>query len=202
MTPTGTAPQPITIPVQRDRGDRVYRALATAAAAFTFAVMALIAVFLLTRGWEALRTAGLGFFTEQGWETGSGRFGIGSMLPYTVVIALVALTIAVPVSIGVALFITECAPRRIRRPLTSLVDVLAAVPSLIYGLWGLFFLQPRLLPLSRWLGDHLGFLPIFRVPGDGPKALSLFAGSSFVAGVVVSLMVIPICTAVMREVFS
>lgn len=202
LTPTGTAPQPITIPVQRDRGDRVYRALATAAAAFTFAVMALIAVFLLTRGWEALRTAGLGFFTEQGWETGSGRFGIGSMLPYTVVIALVALTIAVPVSIGVALFITECAPRRIRRPLTSLVDVLAAVPSLIYGLWGLFFLQPRLLPLSRWLGDHLGFLPIFRVPGDGPKALSLFAGSSFVAGVVVSLMVIPICTAVMREVFS
>lgn len=198
----GPTAEPLAIPVTRDRGDRIYRALATAGGSVTFLLMALIAVFLLTRGWEALSTAGWRFFTEQGWEPGSGRFGIGSMLPYTVVISLVALAISVPVSIGVALFIAECAPRRIRRLLTSLVDVLAAVPSLIYGLWGLFFLQPRLLPLSRWLGDHLGFIPFFGVSGDGPRPLSLFAGSAFVAGVVVSLMVIPICTAVMREVFS
>jgi phosphate transport system permease protein len=193
---------PIDIAVHRDLADRVYRGIATAAAITTFVLMALIGGFLLIRGWDALRVAGWGFFTEQAWEPDAGRFGIGSMLPYTVVIAAIALLIAVPVSIGSSLFVTEYAPRGLRRPLTTLIDVLAAVPSLIYGLWGLFFLQPKMLPLSRWLADKLGFLPIFHVDGGGPKPLSLFAGSPFIAGVVVSLMVIPICTAVMREVFS
>jgi phosphate transport system permease protein len=76
------------------------------------------------------------------------------------------------------------------------------VPSLIYGLWGFFFLQPRIINLSKWLADHLGFIPIFKVPAEGELNVGLFPGSTFIAGVVVSLMVIPICTSVMREVFS
>ena len=165
--------------------------------------MALIGTFLLYRGWKAFRVAGWGFFTETQWLPDQGGvFGIASVLSFTVQIALVALTIAVPVSIATALFITEYAPARLRQILTTTVDLLAAVPSLIYGMWGVFFLQPRLIGLSKWLADHLGFIPLFQVESDGPRPLSLFPGSTFMAGVVVSLMVIPICTAVMREVFS
>ena len=152
---------------------------------------------------QAFRKAGLSFFTEFAWQPDlGGKFGVGAVLPYTIEIALVGLVIAVPVSVLAALFITEYAPRRIKRTLTSIVDLLAAVPSLIYGLWGLFFLQPRLVHLSKWLADHLGFIPIFHVKAQGPKTLSLFPSSTFVAGVVVSLMLIPICTSVMREVFG
>lgn len=194
----------IVLRVERSRADRMFRWAATAAGATTLAVMALIGIFLLIRGFSAFRTAGLGFFTTFEWQPDlGGAFGVGAVLPFTIQIALVALTIAVPVSILAALFITEYAPRRVRRLLTSTVDLLAAVPSLIYGLWGLFFLQPRMVKVSKWLADHLGFLPIFDVDAaEGPRTLSLFPSSTFIAGVIVSLMVIPICTSVMREVFA
>jgi phosphate transport system permease protein len=141
--------------------------------------MALIGTFLIAKAWPALREAQWGFLTETRWNPDGQQFGIASLVLLTFEIAIVALFLAVPVSIGASLFLTEYCPRVLRRPLTSLVDLLAAVPSLIYGLWGLFFLQPRLLPLSNWLSRHLSFIPI-----------------------VVALMVLPICTAVMREVFS
>ncbi len=193
----------IEIRVRRSPTDRAYRAAATAAGATTFILMGLIGAFLLVRGIDAFRKGGFSFFTEFAWQPDlGGKFGVGAILPYTIAIALVALIIAVPVSILAALFITEYAPRRARRLLTSVVDLLAAVPSLIYGLWGLFFLQPRLVKLSKWMADHLGFIPIFRVKAEGPKTLSLFPSSTFIAGVIVSLMLIPICTAVMREVFG
>src|SRR5262249_60405962 len=88
----------------------------------------------------------------------------------------------------------------LRRPLTSLVDLLAALPSLIYGLWGLFFLQPRLVHIADWLAVHLGFIPFFRVQNS--SALSSVTSSTFIVGVVVSLMVIPLATAGMREGFA
>jgi phosphate transport system permease protein len=117
----------------------------------------------------------------------------------TVIIAVIALVLAVPVSICTALFVTEYAPARIRRPLTSFVDVLAAVPSIIYGIWGLYFLQHRVVPFSKWLSTHLGFIPFFHTK-DAHTAS--YSGSSFMAGLIVALMIVPICTAVMREVFS
>jgi phosphate transport system permease protein len=193
----------VTPVIRRSVADRVYRAGSGTAATGTFVIMALIGGFLLVRGYDALRVAGWGFFTEGSWAPDlGGSFGIAAVLPFTVQIALVALTIAVPVSIATALFITDYAPRRMRRFLTGTIDLLAAVPSLIYGLWGLFYLQPRLITLSKWLADHLGFIPFFDVPDDSDTTLSLFPSSTFIAGVVVSLMVIPICTSVMREVFS
>jgi phosphate transport system permease protein len=182
--------------VQRTRGDQVYRLITRAAAITTLVIMALIGTFLIAKAWPALREAQWGFLTETRWNPDGQQFGIASLVLLTFEIAIVALFLAVPVSIGASLFLTEYCPRVLRRPLTSLVDLLAAVPSLIYGLWGLFFLQPRLLPLSNWLSRHLSFIPIFKAqPGN-------FAASTFIAGVVVALMVLPICTAVMREVFS
>ncbi|MBV9950771.1 MAG: phosphate ABC transporter permease subunit PstC [Acidimicrobiia bacterium] len=182
--------------VERSRPDRVYRGVVRSAGIAVLVIMALIGLFLLSEGLPALKEAGFSFLTEQKWNPNEGRFGIASILLGTVMIALVALVIAVPVSIAAALFVTEYAPRKVRGVLTSTIDVLAAVPSLIYGLWGRFFLQPRLVPVSEWLTSHLGFVPIFHTTTD------LFGGTAFTAGVVVSLMTIPITTAVVREVFS
>ena len=120
------------------------------------------------------------------------------MLAYTAVIAVIALALAIPFAIGASLFITEYAPRELRRPLTSLVDLLAAVPSLIYGLWGRFFLQPQLHRREPVAHVHSRLRPDLQ----GRQEQRGFAASTFIAGVVVALMIVPICTAVMREVFS
>ena len=190
---------PRSISRNRTRADRAYRGIALAGGMVTFVVLFLIGLFLLVRSASAIRVAGWRFFTTAGWPpflTEHSQFGIAAIVYYTVEIAVIALVIAVPVSIATALFIAEYAPRSLRRPLTSLVDLLAAVPSLIYGLWGFFFLQPKLIGVSLWLNTHLGFIPIFQVTEK------LFRSSPFIAGVVVSLMVVPISTSVMREVFS
>ena len=117
--------------------DRWYRATASGAG-LTLALLVLIGTFLLIRAWPALQSQGLGFLTNTAWhpEQDPPVFGIAAVLYWTVVIALIAMTIAIPMSILAALALTEYAPLRIRKPLTSLVDLLAAIPSLIYGLWG------------------------------------------------------------------
>jgi len=119
----------------------------------------------------------------------------------TLIIALIALVIAVPVSISSALFISEYAPRTLfgvipfKSLLTSVVDLMAAVPSIIYGLWGFLVLEPHMVGISRWISDHLSFIPIFKVaPGT-----SVFTGSSFIAGVLVAIMVLPIVTSICRS---
>ena len=178
--------------------DRWYRATASGAGVLTLALLVLIGTFLLIRAWPALQSQGLGFLTNTAWhpEQDPPVFGIAAVLYWTVVIALIAMTIAIPMSILAALALTEYAPLRIRKPLTSLVDLLAAIPSLIYGLWGLFFLQDKLVPLAEWISQFFGWIPIF--DGDSEQ----FTQSSFMAGVVVALMVLPVTTSVMREVFS
>ena len=112
-------------------------------------------------------------------------------------VALVAVAIAIPFGILSALFITEYSSARTRKWLTGIVDLLAAVPSLLFGLWGFLFLSDKVEPVSRWLTDHLGWIPIFNT--DPEASLN---GSIFIAGIVVSLMVLPIVTSIVREVFS
>jgi phosphate transport system permease protein len=187
----------IAIVVRRNRADRVYRAVAYSAGGGTLLLMGLIGTFLFVKAWPALHTLGWAFFTHSDWVPEAGHFGITGVLVGTILIALVALVLAVPVATLAALFVTEYAPRRLARPITSMIDVLAAVPSLIYGLWGREFLQPRQIPLSRWLADHLGFIPLFNSQGRAG-----FSSSTFIAGTVVALMIVPICTSVMREVFA
>jgi phosphate transport system permease protein len=190
---------PRTVTISRTRGDSIFRRISIAAGFSTFVIMALIGTFLLVRAIPAFHLAGLHFFTEQLWRPDEAHpvFGIAAVLFGTVTLAIIALVFAVPVSIATALFVNEYAPLRVRRPLTGLIDLLAAVPSLIFGLWGLFFLQPQMLGLSRWLSSHLGFIPIFHVTKG-----AVFASSPFIAGVVLSLMIVPIITSVTREVFS
>jgi phosphate transport system permease protein len=184
----------------RSTADKAYRAVARASGALTLALMALIGIFLVIRSWDALSATGLSFFTKSVWTPETGNFGVLGALLGTFLIAGIALVMAVPVAICAALFVTEYAPARLRRPLTSFVDVLAAIPSIIYGLWGRAFLMPRQIHLSRWMGTHLGFIPIFET--DEPHSLASYPASTFIAGTVVALMIVPICTAVMREVFS
>jgi len=180
---------------RRGVADLVYRRLATGAGLLTLVILVLIGFFLLLRSLPAFQLMGIRFFTTTEWRP-SGPFGILAIMYWTVVIAAIALVIAMPVSIAGALFINEYAPRRLRRILTALVDLLAAIPSVIYGIWGFAFMEPHLVGLSGWLTDNLGFIPIFRTTTPN------YAGSAFMAGIVVSLMVMPIVTSVTREVFS
>lgn len=186
--------------------DRVFRGVARGGGGLVLAVMLLVGGFLLYRAWEALSRAGWSFLTTETWEPDAGRFGIAAVLVGTVLIALVAVAVAVPLAVGGALYISEYAPPRLRRTLISVVDLMAAVPSVVYGLWGLFFFEGKILPTARWIATYLGWIPVFRVDGADPSdplaPESVYTSSTLVAGVVVALMVAPIACSVMREVFS
>ena len=184
--------------MSRGPADILFRRIGTGAGLFTFLLLALIGLFLLLRALPAFKLTGPRFFTETTWnpDYGTHTFGIAAVLYWTVVIAIVALLIAVPLSIAAALFITEYAPRRYRRTLTAFIDLLAAIPSVIYGIWGFVFLAPVLDGPSRWISENLGFIPFFNSNGVS------YSGSAFDAGLVLAFMVVPICTSVMREVFS
>src|SRR5262249_20185457 len=123
--------------------------------------------------------------------------GVAGLLVGTVMVAVIAVTIAVPFGTVAALCITEYASPRLRRWLTGLVDLLAAIPSLIFGIWGFLFLSEQVVPLSEWMTDHFGWIPIFATDPD-----ARLTGSMFIAGIVVELMVVPIVASVVREVFA
>jgi phosphate transport system permease protein len=155
-------------------------------------------VFLTAYSWPVLRSNGLSFLTAYKWlptAKPQPKVGVFGLLAGTSLIAVLALTIAVPLSFTLALFIHEYAPRRLRRPMVYVVDLMAAMPSLIYGLWGFFVLLGPLKGVAKWFGTNLSAIPIFRAEQD-------YASSIFIAGVVVGIMVAPISTAVMREIFS
>jgi len=200
--PPRTVPSPREVVALRTKGDRVFRGVATGAGSFTLILLVLIGTFLFLRAMPAFKDAGWSFFTQTDWvpppRGTSTSYGVLALLYWTVVIAIIAMVIAIPVSMAAALFITEYAPRWLKGPLTSLIDLLAAVPSLIYGMWGAAYLRPRMVGISEWLGRYLGFLPIFKPT----TAFPIYGPSAFVAGVVVSLMVVPIVTSVVREVFT
>ncbi len=187
-------------------GDRAFMGLHRTSALVVLAVFTAIGLFLGIQAFAAIRVAKFSFLTTQAWQPDIHRFGIAGILTDTILIALVAVVIAIPISLGMSLFISEVAPQRIKRTLVSLVDLMAAVPSVVYGLWALYFLQGRTIGIARWLSVWLGWIPIFHVNDSGatnPTDLGHeFTASTFVAGIAVSLMVIPILTSVMRESFS
>ncbi len=201
----GTRFTPIKLRTRLSTSDRVFRIVTKASGGFTFIVLILIGLFLFLQALPALRVAGWRFFTTTGFVTTGAHpeFGVASALYGSVVIALIGVVVAVPVSISSALFINEYAPRSfLRFPLkgflTSMVDLMAAVPSVIYGLWGFFFLQPRLKDIAKFLSVHLGFIPIFHVP----NGTVVFTSSYFIAGVLVGIMIMPIVTSISREIYS
>ncbi|HWH25620.1 MAG TPA: phosphate ABC transporter permease subunit PstC [Pseudolysinimonas sp.] len=189
-----------------DRPDVAFRWIARGSGTVVLVIMSLVGLFLLYQGYQAIQVAGLNFLTEQAWDPNSGKFGIAAVLVGTILIALTAIFFALPLSLGTALYISEYAPRKIKNALVTIVDLMAAVPSVVYGLWGLFFLSPEILPVSQWIASYLGWIPIFTVHGfkaDDPLATpTVFAASTFIAGLVVGLMVAPITSSIMREVFT
>lgn len=186
--------------------DRIFRGVVRAGGMAVLAIMLLVGLFLSVRAAQALGVARWRFLTTQGWEPGAGRFGVAAVLPGTIMIATVAVALALPLATGTALYVSEYAPRRLRRTLVSLVDLMAAVPSVVYGLFGFAALQPQVVHLSRWLSTYLGWLPFLRVDGydtrDPLSSLTVFTSSTFIAGIVVAMMIAPIISSIMREVFS
>lgn len=184
----------------RRLGDRLFQALATAAGATIVIAIVLIAVFLLIRAVPSLAANHANFLTSTKFDTADAdnlQFGIRDLFMVTVLSSMFALVLAVPVAIGIALFLTHYAPKRLSQPLSTMVDLLAAVPSIIFGLWGIFILAPHLTPVARFLNDTLGWLFLFK---QGNVSLA-GGGTIFTAGIVLAVMILPIITSVSREVF-
>jgi len=197
---------PISIGSRRGRSDRIFDIGSGLSGVTVLAIMGGIGVFLTLRAADALGTAGFGFFTESEWNPEGGAFGVRSLVIFTTMIAIVAVVVSFPIALGTALFITEIAPGRLRSTLIAIVDLMAAIPSVIYGLWGLKFMQGQALGLSQWINTWFGWLPFLGVEGSDPRnplsTTTVYSGSTFIVGVVVAMMVIPIQATVMREVFS
>jgi phosphate transport system permease protein len=195
-----------TLEAEPGLGDRIFHGMAGLSGILVLAIMAAFGIFLAIEAGQALSSQGLSFFTTTEWTPERRTFGIASVLTFTVLIAVVAVAIAVPVAMGTALFITEVAPTWLRSTLVAMVDLMAAVPSVVYGLWGLFLLQGQIIPVSRWINTWFGWIPVFGVnnadPNNPLSPNSVYTASTLVAGVVVAMMVMPIQCSVMREVFS
>lgn len=188
-----------------DQSDQIFRAVLRGSGLTVLTIMSLVGMFLLIRGGDALRKAGLGFLTTEAWEPDAGHFGIAGVLVGTILIAIVAICFALPLSMGAALYISEYAPRKFQRLLISIVDLMAAVPSVVYGLWGAYFLQKHDQYLARWISTYFGWIPLLKVDGVDKNSafvdLTVYGSSAFIAGMVVSLMVTPIACSIMREAF-
>ena len=182
------------------RIDRWFNGITLGAGLVVLALLTFVGIFLFLRARQALDVTGLwNFLTREGWRTDvkPPRIGVLGLLTGTVIVAIIAVVIAVPFSVMAALFITEYSSPKSRQYLTAVVDLMAAIPSLLFGLWGFLYLSEQIVPLSRWLSKHLGWIPFF----DTDKGAQL-TGSMFIAGIVVALMVMPIITSVVREVFG
>lgn len=182
------------------RGDRLFKSVAVAAGLTIVIAIALIAIFLLVQAVPSLRENHANFFTSSRFDTGDAdnlAFGIRDLFMVTVLSSLFALVLAVPVAVGIAVFLTQYTPAGLSRPFGAMVDLLAAVPSIIFGLWGIFVLAPQLEPLELLLNQHLGWLFLFK---KGNVSL-VGGGTIFTAGVVLAVMILPIISSVSREVF-
>ncbi len=176
-------------------GDRIYELLTAACALVVPALVVSIAVAIFAAAWPAFARLGPSLVTSSNWDVGSGSFGAAPALFGTLVSSAVALVIATPLAIGVAIFLSEFSPGWLRQPVGFLVDLLAAIPSVVYGLWGIFVLVPLLREqVMPFLRDrlHLGATPFFSGPAYGPSMLA--------AGVILAIMALPYISAISREV--
>lgn len=182
--------------------DQVFRLVAEASGLLTVLSIMAVGVFLLLRAIPALRRNRENFFTYAGnWvtsDTSAMHFGIAELLRVTTFVSVFALLLAMPVALGVAVYLAQYAPRRLVAPLGYLVDLLAAVPSIVYGAWGLYVLAPRLRGTAQWLHHHLGGLFCFATGNVSVAG----GGTIFTGGIVLAVMILPIITAVTREVLA
>jgi len=192
-------PRPIKAP--SSPADKVFHGVLYAAGFAVLVMTGLIALFLVLKAAGVLHQVGWRFLTNFEWRLFGNHIGVGAVLIDGTIIAIISLVIAVPAALAIALFISEYAPPGLRRAMIALIDLMAALPSILYGLWGFYFLMPRVVGSERWLSDHLGFIPFLRVPYTTFQA-GYFENSTLLAGLIVSLMIIPIVAAISRQVFS
>ena len=197
-------PVPREITTEPRTSDKVFRGLVTAGGLSSLLILGLIAIFLGYRGFEVLREEGLGFITNSDWSVTvdenanviDSNFGLAAMLVGTILCALVAVVIALPISVFSALFLNFYAPDRLKKFLVAIIDMMAAFPSILFGIWGFLVLMPSAEYWAKLIHKYLGWIPIFDLQ------VPVYTRSPFVAGVVLAIMIIPIITSVSREVFS
>jgi phosphate transport system permease protein len=202
--------QELVIPLPREivteprRSDKVFRGVVTGGGLSSLAILGLIAIFLGYRGFEVLRQEGIGFITHSDWSISTddagnvldSHFGLAAMLVGTILCSLIAVVIAVPISVFSALFLNFYAPGWLKKILITIIDMMAAFPSILFGIWGFLVLMPSVEYWAKLLHRYLGFIPVFDMQ------VPVYTRSPFVAGVVLSIMIIPIITSVSREIFS
>lgn len=186
--------------------DAVFAHSARAIGASVLVITGGVGLFLGYQGYPTLKRYGIDFFTERQFNPETDTIGIAAVLVGTFVIAAVAMSIAFPLALTTAIYISEYAPAKIKPTLVSLIDLMAAVPSVVYGLWGALLIMEHSSDLAIWIDHNFGWIPIFDVHGGNPDApqpvLTQYAFSSFCAGIAVAMMVMPMACAVMRQVFS
>lgn len=174
------------------------RALRWTLSSLAFGVLALLVYFFARLASESLDVLGqtgvIDFTFTNDWNPTQSQFGAFALVFGSIVTSLIALLIGVPIAVAAALFVVELCPDRLRSPLTILIELLAAVPSVVYGLWGVFFLIPRLRPFQQWMADTFSFLPWVGGPVAGP--------SYFIAGLILAIMIVPVVSAISREVMA
>jgi phosphate transport system permease protein len=204
MSNATLTPQPREISTEPRRSDKVFRGVVTSGGLSSLVVLGLIALFLAYRGFEVLKEEGLGFITNADWSITldesanviESNFGLSAMLVGTILCALVAVVIAVPISVFSALYLNFYAPAWLKRILVAVIDMMAAFPSILFGIWGFLVLMPSVEYWAKLINKYLGWIPLFEVEPY------FFTRSPFVAGVVLAIMIIPIITSVSREIFA
>ena len=201
---TTLIPSPRELSTEPRRSDKVFRGVVTGGGLSSLVILGLITLFLAYRGFEVLQEEGIGFITNSEWaitqdESGNiieSNFGLAAMLVGTILCSLVAVVIALPVSVLSALYLNFYAPGWLKKILVTVIDLMAAFPSILFGVWGFLVLMPSVEYWARLLNQHLGFIPAFEVYP------LYFTRSPFVAGVVLAIMIIPIITSISREIFA
>lgn len=182
---------------RRSWGDPFFRGITGFTAIFLLIVLIAIGVALWREGWDAFRTFGFGFLWSTAWNPVTNQYGALIFIFGTLVSSLLAMLMAVPVSFGIAFFISELAPNWLRQPISTSIELLAGIPSIIYGMWGLLVFAPVFGNMEPWINDHLGKIPglglLFKGPPMGIGMLT--------AGIVLGIMIIPFISAIMRDVF-
>ncbi len=198
-----TTPSPREITTKPRISDKIFRGVVTSFGMSALVILTLIGAFLAVRGFQTIHTVGWSFITSFKWDVTTDdagvvtyQLGVGAMLIGTLMVSLVALVIGVPLSIAMALFLTFYAPARIKTILVSIVDLMAAFPSVLFGLWGFFVLMPMATYWAKLINHYLSWIPVFNVQEP------FFERSPFIAGLVLAIMIIPIVTSVSREVFA
>lgn len=189
--------------------DRIFTATVRAVGLLVLVIISAIGIFLGVQSVPTLQHYGLSFFTEYRWLPSQDIVGIAAVLLGTLEVALIALAFAFPLSILTALFISDWAPQGLRPVLIRLVDLMAAVPGIVFGLWVLFVLQPHATHVTHWMSKYFGWFPLFKVHTDvnypiwdQAPGYPAYQGSAFIAALAVAMMIFPMATSVMREVFS